>query len=64
MPESLKGSAFHAEIVRHLSSPVFNTNLGSKTEIVHIGRKSQNECPVITMIGAKKPYGILVWVDA
>ena len=29
------------------------SNIGVKTEIVHIGRKSHNECTVITMIGAR-----------
>ena len=28
-------------------------HLGSETKIVHIGRKSHNECTVITMIGAR-----------
>ena len=51
VPESLRGSAFHEENVRHSPSYVYNTNLDSETEIVHIGRKSQNECAVITMIG-------------
>ena len=27
--------------------------MSSETEIVHIGRKSENECAVITMIGAR-----------
>ena len=27
--------------------------MSSETEIVNIGRKSQNECTVITMIGAR-----------
>ena len=52
--ESLRGSTFCEENVRHLSSHIFNTNLGSETEIVHINRKSQNECTVITMIGARR----------
>ena len=53
MPENLRGSAFHEKNIRHSSSLVNTSNIGSETEIVHIGRKSQNKCPVITMIGAR-----------
>ena len=52
-PENLRGSTFDEKVIRHLSSPVITSNNGAGTEIVHIGRKSHNECTVITMIGAK-----------
>ena len=51
VPENLRGSAFHEKVVRHPSSLVHTTNIGAETEIVHIDRKSHNECTVITMIG-------------
>ena len=50
-PENLRESAFHEKVVRHPSSLAHTTNIGAETEIVHIGRKSHNECTVITMIG-------------
>ena len=53
MPEYLTGSAFHEENIGHPSSPVYTSNIVPETEIVHIGRKSQNKCPVITMTGAR-----------
>ena len=53
MPEKLGGSAFHEESIRHSSSHVNTSNISSETKIVHIGRKSQNVCAVITMIGAR-----------
>ena len=52
-PENLRGSAFCEENIWHPSSPVKTSNIGAKTEIVHIGRKSHNECTLITTIGAK-----------
>ena len=42
---------FHKNVVRHLSSLIHTTNIGAETESVHIGRKSHNECTVITRIG-------------
>ena len=51
MPENLRGSALHENVVRHPSSLVHTANIGAETEIVQIGRKSLNECTVITMIG-------------
>ena len=53
MPENLRENAFCKENIRHQSSHVNTSNIGSETEIVHIGRKPQNECTVITMIGAR-----------
>ena len=53
MPEPLRGSAFREEVIRHSSSHVSTPTLGSETEIVHIGRRSQNEYAVITVIGAR-----------
>ena len=53
MPEILRGSAFCEEPIRHSSSHVNTPNMSSETEIVHIGRKSQNKCAVITVIGAR-----------
>ena len=49
----MRGSAFNEENIRQSSSHVNTSNIGSETEIVHIGRKSQNECAVIIMIGAR-----------
>ena len=51
VPENLRGSAFHEKVVRHPSSLVHTAYICAETEIVHIGRKSHNECTVITMIG-------------
>ena len=53
MPENLRGRAFHEGNIMHSSSHVNTLNMSSETEIVHIGRNSQNECAVITMIGAR-----------
>ena len=53
MPENLGGSAFHKESIRHSSSHVNTPAMNSETDIVHIGRKSQNECTVKTTIGAR-----------
>ena len=53
MPEPLGWSAFSEEVIRHSSSHVGTPTLGSETEIVHIGRRSQNECVVIMVIGAR-----------
>ena len=52
VPKPLRGSAFNEEVIRHSSSHVSTPTLGSETEIVPIGRRSQNECTVITVIGA------------
>ena len=49
----LRGSDFCEENVRHSSTYIYNTNLSSETEIIHIGRKSWNKCAVILMIGAR-----------
>ena len=51
VPENLRGSAFYEKVVRHPSSLLHTTNIGAETEIVHIGRKSHNECAVKTKIG-------------
>ena len=51
MPENLRGSAFCEKVVSHPSSLVHTTNIGAKTEIVYIGRKSHNECIRIIKIG-------------
>ena len=53
VPENLGGSTFCEKVIRHLTSPVHTSNIVAETEIVHIGRKSHNECAVITMIGAR-----------
>ena len=37
-------------VVRHPSSLVHTTNIDPETKIVHTGRKSHNECTVITTI--------------
>ena len=51
--EDLRGITFHEKVIRHPSSPVNTSNIGAETEIVHIGRKSHNECTVIIIIGAR-----------
>ena len=53
MPENLRGSAFQEGSIRHSSSHVNTPNMSSETEIVCIGRKSQNGYALITMIGAR-----------
>ena len=53
MPENLRGRAFLEGSIRHYSSHVNIPNMSSETEIVHIGRMSQNECAVITMTGSR-----------
>ena len=52
-PENMGWSTFHEEDIRHSASHVNTPNMSSETEIVHIGRMSQNECAVMTMIGAR-----------
>ena len=58
VPEIVRGNAFHEEVIRHSSSCVNTPNRSSETEVVHIGRKSQNECAVKTVIGARSPKGL------
>ena len=53
MPEILRGSAFHEEVIRYSSNCVDIPNMNSETEIVHVGRTSQNECAVIMVIGTR-----------
>ena len=53
MPEPLRGSAFSEEVIRHSASHVSTSTLGSEAEIIHIGRRSQNKCAVIMVIGAR-----------
>ena len=51
-PEPLRGSAFSKEVIRHSSpSHVSTPILSSEAEIIHIGRRSQNKCAIITVIG-------------
>ena len=54
MPEDLGGNDFPEKDIRQVSSPVHNAiRMDVETEIVHIGRKSHNECAVIATIGNK-----------
>ena len=53
VPEILRGNAFCEEVIRHSSSHIHSPNMSSETEIVHISRKYQNKCAMITMIGAR-----------
>ena len=53
MPKTLRGCTFSEEVIRHSSSHVSTPILGSETEIVHIGRRSQNKCALITVLGAR-----------
>ena len=55
----LRGSTFHKKNVRHSSSHVYTSHLGSETEIIHIGRKSQNKCTVIIIIGARSQQALM-----
>ena len=57
-PEILRGNAFYEEVIRHSSSHVNTPDMNSETEIVHIGRKSQNKCALITMIGARSQKAV------
>ena len=54
VPETLRWNAFHKKVIRHSTSHVNTPYMSSETEIVHIGRKSQNECAVITLIGDRR----------
>ena len=50
--EPLRGSAFSKEVIRHSSSSHVSTPASSsETEIVHIGRRFQNKCAIMTVIG-------------
>ena len=52
MPDCLTGSVPSEDIIRpSYSSQISTPTSSSEAEIVHIGRKSQNECAIITMIG-------------
>ena len=55
MPENLRGSHFQEKDIRQTTSLAQNTDnsveIDAETETVHIGRKSHNECAVITIIG-------------
>ena len=51
--DPLRGSTYSEEVIRHSSSHVSTPALGSETEIIHIGRRSQNEYALITVIGAR-----------
>ena len=53
VPEPLRWSTFSENVIRHSSSQVSTPTLGSEAEIVHIGRRSQNKCAVIMVIGAR-----------
>ena len=58
MPENLGGSAFYKESIRHSSGCVNTSNVSSETEIVHIGRKSQNKYAMIIMLGARSQMAL------
>ena len=52
MPDLLRGSVPSEDIIRPFYSSQINTPApGSEATIVHIGRKSQNICAIITVIG-------------
>ena len=53
VPENLRGCTFHEENIRHPSGHINTSNIGAETEIVHIGKKSHNECTVIMMRGTR-----------
>ena len=54
MAENLRGNDFQERDIRQPTSLVHSTgnyvDMDVETEIVHIGRKSHNECAVITTI--------------
>ena len=52
MPDPLRGSVHSKDIIRpSYSSQKRTPTSSSEAEIVHIGRKSQNKCAIITVIG-------------
>ena len=52
MPDPLRGSVPSKHIIRpSYSSQISTSTSSSEAEIVHIGRKSQNKCAIITVIG-------------
>ena len=52
MPDPLRGIVFSEDIIRlSYSSQISTPTSSSEAEIVHIGRKSQNECAILTVIG-------------
>ena len=54
MPDPLRGSDPSGEIIRaSYSSQIITPTSGSEAEIVHIGRRSQNKCAIITVIGER-----------
>ena len=59
MPDLLRRSDPSEEVIRHsYSSQISTHTLSSETEIVHINRRSQNECAVITVIGERSQKAI------
>ena len=53
-PDPLRGSNPSEEVIRHYDPSYVSTpTLSSETEIVHISRRSQNECAIITVIGER-----------
>ena len=57
-PDPLEGGDPSEEVIRHsYASHISIPMLNHETEIVNIGRRSQNECVIITVIGEKKPEG-------
>ena len=59
--EPLRGSAFGKEVIRHSSSShVSIPTSGSEAETVHLSRRSQNKCAIITVIDdrSQKALGV------
>ena len=54
-PENLRRNELNTNDIRQIPSPVNKTvnpvKIDDETKIVHIDRKSQNECAVITTVG-------------
>ena len=60
MLEDLGGNDFQEKDIRQASSHVHNAiRIDAETEIVHIGRKSHDECDVITTIGNTNQKALL-----
>ena len=53
MPENLRGHDSESDDDRQNPNCDNNINISDDTEIIHLGRRSQNECAVLVNIGKK-----------
>ena len=62
VPEDLGGNSFKEKDTRQPTSLVHNARkMDVETEIIHIGRKSHNECAVINTISNRSQKAIWDW---